>query len=77
MFTEFYVKTKLALESYKNDERGVTAIEYGLIAAGIAVAILGAVTTVGNDLIDVFEKVSGALTGSEGGGAGPEIGGDV
>lgn len=62
MFTEFYVKTKLALESYKNDERGVTAIEYGLIAAGIAVAILIGVTAVGENLNSLFNHISTNLT---------------
>lgn len=62
MFTEFYVKTKLALESYKNDERGVTAIEYGLIAAGIAVLIIAGVTTIGEQLETAFGKVASALT---------------
>lgn len=61
MFTEFYVKTKLALESYKNDERGVTAIEYGLIAAGIAVAIIIAVETVGVNLTSLFTKVANEI----------------
>lgn len=61
MFTEFYVKTKLALESYKNDERGVTAIEYGLIAAGIAVAILTAVNLVGTNLTALFNEVAGEI----------------
>ena len=58
MFTEFYVKTKLALESYKNDERGVTAIEYGLIAAGIAIVIIVGVDKVGSNLSGLFEKVA-------------------
>ena len=61
MFTEFYVKTKLALESYKNDERGVTAIEYGLIAAGIAVVIMTAVGLVGSELNGVFMDVATKL----------------
>ncbi|MFH0290809.1 Flp family type IVb pilin [Vibrio owensii] len=58
MFTELYVKTKLALENYKNDEGGVTAIEYGLIAAGIAVAILTAVNLVGTNLTALFNEVA-------------------
>ena len=58
MFTELYVKAKLALENYKNDEGGVTAIEYGLIAAGIAVAILTAVNLVGTNLTALFEEVA-------------------
>lgn len=61
MFTELYVKTKLALENYKNDEGGVTAIEYGLIAAGIAVAILTAVNLVGTNLTALFNEVATEL----------------
>ena len=44
-----------------NDESGVTAIEYGLIAALIAVAVIGAVTTVGTNLSGTFTKVATKL----------------
>jgi pilus assembly protein Flp/PilA len=47
--------------SFVNDQSGVTAIEYGLIAALIAVIIIGAVTTVGTDLSATFQKVATAL----------------
>jgi len=43
------------------DESGATAIEYGLIAALIAVVIIGAVTTVGTKLSATFTSVSNAL----------------
>ena len=43
------------------DDRGVTAIEYGLIAAGIAVAIIATVDTVGTKLNATFTSVSNAL----------------
>jgi len=43
------------------DETGVTAIEYGLIAALIAVVIIGAVTAVGTSLSATFTSVKGAL----------------
>ena len=43
------------------DQAGVTAIEYGLIAALIAVVIITAVTTVGDVLTDVFFSVANAL----------------
>ena len=43
------------------DEEGVTAIEYGLIAALIAVVIIGAVTAVGTNLAAMFATVSAAL----------------
>ena len=44
-----------------DDESGATAIEYGLIAAGIAVAIIVAVNTVGTDLSSLFGRVSAKL----------------
>ena len=40
-----------------DDQSGATAIEYGLIAAGIAVAIIVAVNTVGTDLSSLFGRV--------------------
>ena len=43
------------------DKRGVTAMEYGLIAALIAVAIIGAVTTVGTKLTATFTSISNQL----------------
>jgi pilus assembly protein Flp/PilA len=43
------------------DESGVTAIEYGLIAALIAVVIIAAVSTVGTNLSTVFSSVAGSL----------------
>jgi pilus assembly protein Flp/PilA len=45
------------------DEEGVTAIEYGLIAALIAVVIIAAVTLVGNNLSAVFQTIQAALKG--------------
>jgi pilus assembly protein Flp/PilA len=44
------------------DRRGVTAMEYGLIAALIAVVIIGAVTAVGTSLTAVFTAIAAALT---------------
>ena len=48
------------LKLIKNEE-GATAIEYGLIAALIAVAAIGALSSVGSKLTDTFENVSSAL----------------
>ncbi len=45
------------------DEKGATAVEYGVMVALIAVAIIAAVTLVGTNLNGVFTSVSGALTG--------------
>lgn len=43
------------------DESGATAIEYGLIAALIAIVCITAMTTVGTELRDKFTQVSTAL----------------
>ena len=49
----------------KNDDKGATAIEYGLIAALIAVAIISAVSAVGTNLNSTFTNVAGGLSGAE------------
>ncbi|MES2153062.1 MAG: Flp family type IVb pilin [Pseudomonadota bacterium] len=51
-----------SIKRFMQDEAGVTAIEYGLIAALIAVVIVGAVTTVGTKLNSVFTTVTTKLT---------------
>jgi pilus assembly protein Flp/PilA len=53
---------KNLVNRFVENQSGATAIEYGLIAAGIAVAILVAVNTVGTDLSGLFGRVSGKLT---------------
>jgi pilus assembly protein Flp/PilA len=49
------------LLKFVNDDSGATAIEYGLIAALIAVVIIGAVTAVGTSLSTTFTSVSTGL----------------
>lgn len=44
-----------------NDESGATAIEYGLIAAGISVAIIAVVQGLGSKLNSTFTSVQNAL----------------
>jgi pilus assembly protein Flp/PilA len=44
-----------------SNESGATAIEYGLIAAGIAVAIIGIVGSVGTSLVGKFTQVNAGL----------------
>jgi pilus assembly protein Flp/PilA len=46
---------------FLRDESGATAIEYGLIAAGISVVIIGAVNTLGGKLVTTFTNVSTQL----------------
>ncbi len=46
---------------FLKDESGATAIEYGLIAAGIAIAIIVAVNNTGTALSSLFGRISGSL----------------
>jgi pilus assembly protein Flp/PilA len=46
---------------FVRDETGATAIEYGLIAAGISVAIIAVVNALGGQLQNTFTNVSGQL----------------
>jgi pilus assembly protein Flp/PilA len=48
-------------KQFMRDDSGATAIEYGLIAALIAVVIIGAVTLVGTSLSGTFQTVAGSL----------------
>ena len=50
-----------ATGQFLRDEEGVTAIEYGLIAALIAIVIILAVTSVGTNVKNVFCRVAAAL----------------
>jgi len=50
------------MNSFMKNEEGVTAIEYGLIAALIAVTIIIAVTAVGDNLVGVFQAIADNLS---------------
>lgn len=52
---------KVLINRFVNDEDGATAIEYGLIAALIAVAIIAAVRAVGTSLSGTFSEVASNL----------------
>ncbi|EAS43288.1 Flp family type IVb pilin [Photobacterium profundum] len=56
-----YANTMAFLYTYKNDERGVTAIEYGLIAVAMAV-LLGAVFSTQGSLIQALTKGFALIT---------------
>ena len=49
------------VRNFLHNERGATAIEYGLIAAGIAVAIIATVEALGTNLNATFSSVSSAM----------------
>ena len=49
------------IKRFFRDESGATAIEYGLIAAGISVAIITVVSTIGTNLNTKFTSIATAL----------------
>ncbi|MDX1423878.1 MAG: Flp family type IVb pilin [Kiloniellales bacterium] len=55
------------IRAFAEDESGATAIEYGLIAALVSVAAIGALTAMGDSLSAMFDTVSSALSGATGG----------
>ena len=52
---------KTLVQRFTKDESGATAIEYGLIAAGISVAIITVVNSIGGQLKNTFNNVSTQL----------------
>ncbi|SEL46086.1 pilus assembly protein Flp/PilA [Blastococcus sp. DSM 46786] len=57
----------VAQERLRRDEKGATAVEYGLMVGLIAVAIIVAVTALGGGLSDLFSDVEGQLPAVGGG----------
>jgi pilus assembly protein Flp/PilA len=55
------MKLRVLFLSFLNNEQGATAIEYGLIAAGISVAIIATVAALGSNLNTTFSSVSTSL----------------
>jgi pilus assembly protein Flp/PilA len=51
----------IMLAGRKDDEKGATAVEYGLMVALIAVVIIAAVTLLGNNLNALFNQIAGAI----------------
>ena len=51
----------VAQDRLKNEEKGATAVEYGLMVGLIAVVIIAAVTTLGTDLLALFNRVVAAI----------------
>ena len=57
MLTKFIAK----IQAYAADKDGATAIEYGLIAGGISLAIVAAVFAFGDDLETLFNTIGSAM----------------
>ena len=58
-----YVKVSESIRKFVVDASGATAIEYGLIAAGIAVAIIVSVGLLGDELAAMFTQVQVEVKG--------------
>ncbi len=54
-----------SLRAFADDESGATAIEYGLIAALIAVAAIAALRSVGSSLVQMFTTVASSLDNAQ------------
>ena len=60
---QMYVKMQTFLAG-RTDEKGATAVEYALMVSLIAIAIIAAVTGLGNKVGSSFNKSAGSLSGS-------------
>lgn len=65
-----FLQDQRSFNGFMHDEEGVTAIEYGLLAALIAIVIIAAVRQVGVNLDLIFDAVAAALGSALGGGGG-------
>jgi pilus assembly protein Flp/PilA len=52
---------KTFMKNFANDESGATAIEYGLIAVGVALAVYAGAKTLGTSLKDMFGRMGGVM----------------
>jgi pilus assembly protein Flp/PilA len=62
MLTKLYVRTRMWLEG----DEGATAVEYGLMVAGIAMLIIAAVWLLGGNLSTLFDTVADKIGGTGG-----------
>lgn len=62
MLTELYVKTKLTVENFKNDQRGVTAIEYAIIGVAVSALVLAVFATDGSGLQKALSDAIGTIS---------------
>lgn len=54
-------KITTVAKNFLQDDGGVTAIEYGLIAALIAIVIIASVAAIGQNLVPVFQSIAASL----------------
>jgi len=68
-FANLYLMGLDAKDRLTRDDRGATAVEYGLMVGLIAVVIIAAVILLGNNLDGLFDQVNDKLPAGGGGGA--------
>ncbi|TFV51921.1 Flp family type IVb pilin [Blastococcus sp. TF02A-35] len=73
-FTALTTFVAFAQDRLRNEEKGATAVEYGLMVGLIAVAIIFAVTTLGDELAGLFDGIGTELGEVPVGGAGAGTG---
>lgn len=61
---KLFVSAQEKLHAFKSNESGATAIEYGLIAAGIGLVVYAAATVLGTELTGLFSRIGAALRGT-------------
>ena len=59
-----YLRIMINARLAKMDERGASAVEYGLLVAGIAAVIVGVVFVLGTQLNGAFTKTSSSISGN-------------
>ena len=61
MLKSYFILQSHVTNLLNRDDRGATAVEYGLMVALIAVVIIGAVTLLGQNLLNIFNTVAAAV----------------
>ncbi len=64
IYAALYSFVAFAQERLEREEKGATAVEYGLLVGLIAVVIIAAVTLLGGNLRTLFEGIAGRLGGA-------------
>lgn len=58
---KLYTKVQALMNSMRTEEKGATAVEYGLMVSLIAVVIIGAVALIGGNLSTMFTGIAGRI----------------
>ena len=63
LFANIYIAMETVAGKLRRDEKGATAVEYGIMVSLIAVVIIVGVTTLGGGLGDTFAEIQCTMTG--------------